>query len=70
MVQGFSVVSLFKINLMPGGNENEEPITKADIEKVKRLVSIEAVEPQFDNISSLVERENEFCEIYKNEVAP
>lgn len=45
MVQGFSVVSLFKINLMPGGNDNQEPITKSDIDKVKRLCVIEAVEP-------------------------
>ena len=70
MVSNFSVVSLFKINMLPTGDSTVKPITGAEIEKVKKLCALEAAQPEYENIQPLVERENAFVETYQNDIAP
>ena len=45
MASYFSVVSLFKVNLMPSSDPSEAPITQSDLDKVKKICQIEAIEP-------------------------
>jgi len=50
MVSNFSVATLFKINLLPQGGNADQSITKADLEKVKKVCQIEKAELEIDNI--------------------
>ena len=56
MVQSFSVVTLFNVNLLPpaaGGRDAEDQesrLTKADIDAVKKACTHEKAECEFDNI--------------------
>lgn len=70
MVSNFSVAGLFKVNLLPLGGNAAQSVTKADLDKVKKLCQIEKVECDYENFHQLVERENAFTETYQSELAP
>ena len=66
----FSVVSLFKVNLLPSSDPSKPPLSQNDLERVKKLCQLEVCEPEHDNIERLVEREKAFVEHYQNDIAP
>ena len=70
MVSHFSVVSLFKVNMLPTGDSSVKPVCGSELEKVKKLCALEAAQPEYENIQPLVERENAFCETYQSDIAP
>ena len=71
MVSHFSVVSLFKVNMLPmSGDSSVKPVCGAELEKVKKLCALEAAQPEYENIQPLIERENAFVETYQNDIAP
>ena len=47
MMQGFSVASLFKVNLMPGDAENQ--ITRQETDKLRRICNYEKAEIDNEN---------------------
>ena len=67
----FSVIPLFKVNLMPGGAADEESkFSRSDIDKVKQLLAIEKVECRYESAEQAIERENEFVNKYNEDLLP
>ena len=65
----FSTISLFKVNLMPGGEQGSK-LKPAELQKVKNLLAIEKVESKWDTPEKAIERENEFVKKYDEDLKP
>lgn len=66
----FSTISLFKVNLLPGGADEENRFAISDLEQAKKLIAIEKTESRYENIERAVERETEFVEKFDSDLKP